>query len=373
MRDVELRLGDVCALIGEPGSGKSNLLAAIRALLDPHAPALTAADRTRGRTRPIGVDGQLADGARLRLGDAIEPPPAVLFLPGDLRTASVVAEPAGAAAVEAAERITAARRRAERDSTAGPAASLVDGLESCCSGGVAGVVMLVEEPELYLRPHAQRYLYRLLRRFAHTGNQVVYSTHSPAFLNVTRLNEIAVLRHHPRSGTTAFQPRPLPVQEEERALEELDMDRSELALARAAILVEGRTEKVAFPFVFRALGHDADREAVSIVDCGGKANLPLMAGICHALGVPAVVVHDRDVDPGRREPRAVRILNEEIGDAAGAERTVVLAPDFEGVVGIRSHAHKPQHALERFSALTRASVPAELARVVALALELAAQ
>ena len=318
------------------------------------------------------MEGELADGRRLSLAQpASGDLPAVLFLPGDVRASGLVAGPVAPPAAAASESILAARAE-RRDSSASAALSLVEGLESCCERGLTGIVLLVEEPELYLRPHAQRYLYRLLRRFADAGNQVVYSTHSPAFLNVTRLEEVTLLRLHPDTGTSAFQPRQLPVDEATRALNEFDMDRGELVLARAAILVEGRTEKIAFPFVFRALGHDVDREAISVVDCGGKTNLPLMAAVCRALGVPAVVVHDRDVPPGRREPRAVRILNEEIRDAAGAERTVVLAPDFEGVVGIRSHAHKPEHALERFSRLTAARVPAEFARAVELALRLAA-
>jgi predicted ATP-dependent endonuclease of OLD family len=38
-------------------------------------------------------------------------------------------------------------------------------------------LLLIEEPALYLRPQAQRYLYRLLREFAVGGNQTIYSTH----------------------------------------------------------------------------------------------------------------------------------------------------------------------------------------------------
>lgn len=39
--------------------------------------------------------------------------------------------------------------------------------------------MLIEEPELYLRPEAQRYLYRLLCRFATDGNQVLLAAPLP--------------------------------------------------------------------------------------------------------------------------------------------------------------------------------------------------
>ena len=44
---------------------------------------------------------------------------------------------------------------------------------------------------------------------------------------------------------------------------EFDAERAEIFLSRAVLLVEGRTEKLAFPFVFRALGYDADQEAIA--------------------------------------------------------------------------------------------------------------
>ena len=46
-RDVELELGPVTALVGEARSGKSSLLAAVRALLDPAAPP--SPEDVRGR------------------------------------------------------------------------------------------------------------------------------------------------------------------------------------------------------------------------------------------------------------------------------------------------------------------------------------
>ncbi len=45
--------------------------------------------------------------------------------------------------------------------------------------GITGLIVLMEEPELFLPPQAQRYLYRLLRTIAGQGNQILYSTHSP--------------------------------------------------------------------------------------------------------------------------------------------------------------------------------------------------
>jgi predicted ATP-dependent endonuclease of OLD family len=232
-------------------------------------------------------------------------------------------------------------------------------------------VLLIEEPELFLRPQAQRYLYRLLRTFAEAGNQVLYSTHAPAFLNVGRLDELALVDWDEDAGTTIVHPDPLPADESFRAFSELDAERSELFLARAVLLVEGRTEKLAFPFVFRALGIDPDRDGISIVECGGKPNMLLFARICEAARVPYVVVHDRDAAPGRKPIRGERVLNAQIASLAGTERTVVLAPDFEAIAGLRGRSRKPARAWERFSSIEGGPVPAPLRlaieRVVAAA------
>ena len=214
--------------------------------------------------------------------------------------------------------------------------------------GVRGLVLLIEEPELFLRPQTQRYFYRLLRAFAQNGNQVLYSTHEPAFLNVGRLEELALVEHGGRAGTRVIQPGPLGAEESFRALSEIDAERGELFLARAALLVEGRTEKLTFPFVFSALGHDADREAVTIVDCGGKANMRLFIRICRAVQLPCVAVHDRDAPPGRRPSHAQSVLNAEIAQLAGAR-----AHDRAGagLRGGRRAARAPPQARARVAAL----------------------
>lgn len=256
-------------------------------------------------------------------------------------------------------------------SSTAPALAVVEALERCCALGVRGLVLLVEEPELYLRLQAQRYLYRLLREFAAGGNQVIYSTHSPAFLNVARMDELVFVERLPATGTRAVQPQPFTPDEDFRVLTEFDAARSELFLAHSALLVEGQTEKLVLPFVFATLDYDPDREAVSIVECGGKPNIPLFARICGAVGVPFVVVHDSDARPSGKPIAAERALNALIAEIAGEERTVVLEPDFESVAGIKGHRHKPERAWRRFASLPPAEIPNPLRRAAELAVALA--
>jgi predicted ATP-dependent endonuclease of OLD family len=129
---------------------------------------------------------------------------------------------------------------------------------------------------------------------------------------------------------------------------ELDAERAEIFLSRAVLFVEGRTEKLVFPFVFEALGYDVDREAIAIVDCAGKGNMPLFAEICNACGIPYVIVHDRDAPRGSEPAEAERIANDTILRVAGRRRTITLVPDFEGVTGLKARRGKPAAAWKRF-------------------------
>lgn len=374
-REVSFRPLSTCALVGGPSVGKSNVLEAVWMLLGRAGSGPSPRDATQGAKEPIELSAAMAGGDVVSLSTQPtgaaqsrgEPVP-VLFAPAALRSTTLVA--AGRDGL--AQRIARTYFDIERVGSSAAAASvLVDGVHRLVAAGERGLVLLIEEPELFLRPQAQRYLYRALRAFAQSGNQVLYSTHAPAFLNVARLEELALVEHSPRRGTSVIQPEPLSAGETFRALSEVDAERAELFLASAVLLVEGRSEKLSLPFVFHAVGFDPDREAITIIDCGGKPNIPLFIRICQAVRRPCVVIHDRDAMPGRRPRHAERLLNDEIRRLAGPSATFELAPDLEGVSGLHSSHHKPEHAWQQYSGMRAADVPPGLRgaveHVVALA------
>jgi len=370
-RELELTPGSVCALVGEASSGKSTVLTAIWTLLEAAAPPPTIDDVARdGVGGRIRLEADVAKGTifldarppdTLNLNRAGAPP--VLFLPANLRSRTMVAPATGAGAAEVAELLRPPLAE-QHWAAADGGLQLVMGVERLVASNLRRFVLLIEEPELYLSPHAQRHLYRVLRALAHRGNQILYSTHAPVFLSVARLDELALVRHTSDEGTTLFQPEPLAEAESFRALSEFDSDRAELFLARAALLVEGRTEKMTFPLVFDALGIEADKEGVLVLECGGKGNIPLFARLCNACGIPYVVVHDRDAPEGKRPVESERVINRQIREVAGRGRTVVLVPDFEAVSGVnaRGRGRKPRKAWTRYSG--DGDVPAPLQRAV---------
>jgi predicted ATP-dependent endonuclease of OLD family len=373
-RGLELAPRRICALVGEASSGKSTVLTAIWMLLESGAPVPNARDvfggAANGRIRLEASAGGHAffldarPPATLNLNREGAPP--VVFLPASLRDGELVAVASHRKAMKAAELL-----RPDDASIDGGAAA-VAGIERLLDARVRGLVLLIEEPELYLSPQAQRHLYRLLRALADRGIQVIYSTHASSFLSVAHLEELALVRHRPNAGTWLCQPGPLPADDTFRALTEFDAERAELFLSRGVLLVEGVTEKLALPFVFEALGYDPDREAILVLECGGKANMPLFARVCDECGVPFVVLRDRDARRGQQPNESERITNAAIEQIAGKRRVVQLVPDFEAAVGLRSssrRARKPERALRelaRAEELPRGLVQA-VERIVAAA------
>ena len=358
-RDVELVPPRLCALVGEASGGKSTVLTAIWMLLESGAPVPNASDVTPGATngrirleafaneQTFFLDARPP--ATLNLNREGAPP--VVFLPTARRGGNLVSVATHPRAAKPVELIGSAR------DLSGAVASLVE-------ARVRGLVVLIEEPELYLSPQAQRNLYRELRSLAERGNQVLYSTHASTFLSVAHLDELALVRQGAAS-MALLQPEPLPSDESFRALAEFDAERAEMFLSRAVLLVEGLTEKLALPFVFEALGYEPDREGILVLETGGKANMSLFARICNECGIPYVVLHDRDAPRGKSPNESERVTNQAIANVAGRARVVQLAPDFESVIGLKPRSRrsrKPERAYRRFSG--GRPVPEELVEAV---------
>ena len=356
--DLELDLGAITALVGPRGSGKSQLLATIAWLL-------TGQPTIAPKAHPVRVSGELGAGSRRvrisRTGaegatlEAEDPSP-LLPTPSFLRARDRL-EPVAAISGSVGARIAQVAGRLTSDAVA--AEALVAAVEACCDECVAGEILLIEEPELFLTPQAQRYLYRLLRRFVQNGNQVLYSTRSPAFLDAARHDEIIRLDLvQGRSTLRRTRSTTLSDAERVRLAAEFDHERSEMFFARTVVLVEGQTERLSLPFIFRAHGHDPDAEGIAIVEVGGKSNLPLAARLLQQLEIPFTVVFDAD------RGAASAALDAEIRRSAGPAPIIRLEPDFEAAAGIASHDEKVLRAWRRFAGAAADAVPAALAEIV---------
>jgi putative ATP-dependent endonuclease of OLD family len=192
-------------------------------------------------------------------------------------------------------------------------------------------ILAIEEPEAFLHPHACRYFYRVLSQLSEKI-QVFYTTHSAAFLDVKRFEDIIYVRKNETGETTAISGKGLTGSKADSLKTErkLDTSRQEMFFAKKVVLVEGPDDKQVLARAFELKGVDVDREGISIVDCGGKPNIPAFAKIISHYKLPSMVVCDKDMGKTTGDG-----LTKEIETClAGIGMVFVLDPDLEGVFNL---------------------------------------
>lgn len=251
-----------------------------------------------------------------------------------------------------------------------------------------GALFALEEPEVFLHPHRARYFAGVLRGLSEKGNQVFVTTHSPIFVQLDRPESIALVRRTQTEGTRVRQATGTALAENDRQalrlLTEFDTQRNELFFARSVLLVEGTTEKVILPLLFRMLGHDLNKLGISVVEVGGKTKIPLFSKVCAALEIPAVVLADRDirqVDSSWNEKRQEQVRkrnlkheswNRDIESACGEDSLFWADPDLESALGLpHEESEKVDRAFEWAARSEADGIPQPLRDAVIKAVELA--
>ena len=216
------------------------------------------------------------------------------------------------------------------------------------------VIFAMEEPELFLHPHAQRKLASSIRQISDSpDHQVFVCSHSTHFVDLNYYKNICIVnKRTPQEGTKVRQCA-IELFEQDTSDDRkkrfhmahwVNPDRSEMFFARRVAFVEGETEKTLFPYLAQKMGcYDYE---VSIIDCGSKHNLILYITVANAFKISFIVIHDEDPlpdpipadwgDEKKREKQRTFKLNQDILNAIDNSigRIEMLSPDFEGASGV---------------------------------------
>ena len=188
--------------------------------------------------------------------------------------------------------------------------------------GPPTLVLMIEEPEIYQHPVRQRHLADVLLSLAENAQQgawgrtqVIYSTHSPHFVELDRINQIRLLRK--KRGADG---KPGPTEVHSTRLEDVANDLSALPGKRkitpsalesrlkgvmtpwmnegffsdVVVLVEGISDRAAILAVARTMGHMFDGMGISVIPCDSKTKMAKPARIFQCLGIPVYLVWDSD-------------------------------------------------------------------------------
>jgi len=225
---------------------------------------------------------------------------------------------------------------------------------------------IFEEPELYLRPHAQRALFDSFVEVSEGDSQVFLCTHSSGLIDVERYRTIYIVtkRNEAEGSQVTYCSEELFTGDAKKDFNLsywINPDRGELFFASKVLLVEGPTDKSVIPLIAKNLG--VFRYDYTIIDCGSKSNIPYYIRLLNKFGIPYVAIYDRDHQAGKA-PDAIAsadiattgIENEIDG---GLGRAVVLENDIEEELGMAAGSkNKPYAAVSHVTGAAFALSPA---------------
>nr|WP_321498656.1 AAA family ATPase [uncultured Methanolobus sp.] len=155
-------------------------------------------------------------------------------------------------------------------------------------------LLLIEEPESFLHPQANRHLAKVLSKFCNEENmQILIATHSPTYLQSANVQEIILLNK--KEGKTNHK-QIENISDETKLKKELNNSNLELFFADKVILVEGETEKILLPVIAKQVDerYDFDKKNFSIIDVGSKSNLGIFIELLNKFEIPWISLVDND-------------------------------------------------------------------------------
>lgn len=177
---------------------------------------------------------------------------------------------------------------------------LADRSVSAVPGGGTRL-LLIDEPELYLHPHAIEQIRDAFRDLSQNGYQVVFSTHSPIMVEPDDVPTSLMIVKSTQDGTTSRRT-------VEAAVERVFADyasqkhtlfslthSSQILFSEKALLIEGKTEQRLLPTLFHLIAGRRLRTArLAMVNIKGVDGVDKFFSVLKELDIPAKAVVDLD-------------------------------------------------------------------------------
>lgn len=173
-------------------------------------------------------------------------------------------------------------------------------------------IFAIEEPELYLHPQSQRTLMSVFREIASGRDQIIYSTQSSLFIDISYFDEICIMRREKNEEDYESYPKQLLMSamiEDLKARKGIDATEegireqysnafnpmiNEGFFADKVVLVEGPSEQYSLPIYADTLGYDLDRNNVSVVHSDGKGQMDRLFRVFNGFKISTYLWFDGD-------------------------------------------------------------------------------
>lgn len=229
----------------------------------------------------------------------------------------------------------------------------------------SSLLLLVEEPEIYLHPEMCRRMRDTLLTIARNGRaQVICTTHSPIFLDLADRHDGIVIMRRQADKLKCIQNSDdvfglaKEQQDRLRMIMSFDPAVNEIFFSEEVCLVEGETEIASLEAVANKIieeeqdsekalelreRYQQKRRKVAMINCRGKTTIPAFQRVLNHFGIHYRVIHDGDLPSDDFKPtspteKAALTNNANIAQLLGAEK-----------MDIRLRVHYPcfeRHVLE---------------------------
>lgn len=206
------------------------------------------------------------------------------------------------------------------------------------------IILALEEPEIYLHPARCRYLANLLLDLSNRGRaesgqnriQVIYSTHSPHFVEFDRFDDIRILRKTanveigvPTTNETHFTIEEAAnkyCQVTGRRRDDLTREHfrvitipimkplvNEGFFSDLIVLVEGQSDVGYLWKLQEIMGKEWEKYAIALIPVGGKQQLIKAGVIFRGIRIPTYTIFDCDTGDTSSMNKVLRLLNQPSG------------------------------------------------------------
>jgi len=194
------------------------------------------------------------------------------------------------------------------------------------------VTIVMEEPELYLHPHACRHFYKLLKSLSGPNLQIIYATHERCFVNINDYQSIRIVKKVNNETKVKYVTNLATTPSNDlRLISKCDESMNELFFARTVIFVEGFDDKLACILGLAKEGVDIDKENVSVIEASGRGDIYYLCNLTKQFDIKTLAIYDEDATSDIRRTEAL----------IGSLNVFVQRPDnLEGMLGISGHVDK---------------------------------
>lgn len=162
------------------------------------------------------------------------------------------------------------------------------------------VVLLIDEPELYLHPQAVEILRESLRTLSAQGFQVIFSTHSPLLIAGDDVLNTTIVFKDAATGTAArarlaTAAQVLAGNPHQTAVTFSLQHSTYLLFSESVLIVEGKTERMVIPPAYKVVrGNTMGFNRACLVEASGSSSLLPMSQVLQAVGFAPKIVADLD-------------------------------------------------------------------------------